>query len=110
MVEASVSEMYVGKNLRAGSPAWAFLSCRLLNGPEDWEQAAHTTASASNPLVEAAAAAASPAPSISSKMNTAEPAVPPRPADGLTKALKNTFRHYVHGVMHTKCVSIWRRQ
>ena len=60
MVEASVSEMYVGKNLLAGSPAWAFLSCRLLNGPEDWEQAAHTTASASNPLAEAAAAAASP--------------------------------------------------
>lgn len=56
----------VGKNLRAGSPAWAFLSCRLLNGPEDWEQAAHTTVS--KPLAEAAAAGAaavaSPAASI----------------------------------------------
>ena len=74
MVEASVSEMYVGKNLRAGSPAWAFLSCRLLNGPEDWEQAAHMTASASNPLFEAAAAPASPAPSIVGVQNeTARP-------------------------------------
>ena len=27
----------------------------MLNGPEDWEQAAHTTASASKPLAEAAA-------------------------------------------------------
>ena len=53
------------ENLRAGSPAWAFLSCRLLNGPEDWEQAAHTTASASKPLAEAAAAASpATAPSI----------------------------------------------
>ena len=85
MVEASVSEMYVGKNLRAGSPAWAFLSCRLLNGPEDWEQAAHMTASASNPLFEAAAAPASPAPSIVGVQNETARSPRPRPADGLTK-------------------------
>lgn len=46
--------------LRAGSPACAFLSCRLLKGPEDWEQAAHTTVGWSPLAMEAAAAAAAP--------------------------------------------------
>ena len=61
------------ENLRAGSPAWAFLSCLLLNGPEDWEQAAHTTASASKPLAEAAAetALAVASPSIGEQQHVA---------------------------------------